>query len=149
MTSVTETEHGVPDAGRTEVATEMNTWPCVCGRIPPQTWWLFPTCKQEVSEWQMSARPHILFIYFPVFRVLSRDHKLPLPVLQATVCPPQSLQRVDLGCGTWGKQCSLGRTVWGAEGRSPKTSFPLGVESAHFDFPRAGSVWLLANASPG
>lgn len=130
MTSVTETEHGVPDAGRTEVATKMNSWPCVCGRIPPQTWWLFPICKQEAPVWKGLPDP-TLFIYFPVFRVLGRDHKLPLPVLQAAVCSPQILQRVDLGCGTWGKQCSLGGTVWGVLRADPQRPLFLRVWSLH------------------
>lgn len=148
MTSVTETEHGVPDAGRTEVATKMNTRPCVCGRIPPQTWWLFPICKQGVQCGNVCQDPHFVHL-FSSAHVLGRDHKLPLPVLQATVCSPQILQRVDLGCETWGKQCSVGRMVWGAGGRAPKSSFLLGVESAQSGFPGAGSVWLLANTLPG
>lgn len=85
MTSETETEHGVPDADGTEVAAGMSTWPRVCGTVPsPETWRLFPVCKQVASAWAMSAipaSPHTLFIYFPVFRTLGRDQKLPLPVL--------------------------------------------------------------------
>lgn len=78
MTSATETEHGVSDAGGTEVVAGMDTWPWVCGRIPLQTWRQFPIYKQVASAWAMSAihaSPHILFIYFPVFRALGKEHK--------------------------------------------------------------------------
>lgn len=148
MTSVTETEHGVPDAGRTEVATKMNSWPCVCGRIPPQTWWLFPIYKQEAPVWKGLPDPTFCSSIFQCSESWVGIISCPFLFCRQQCVPPRSFRELTLDVGPGENSAHWEERCGGAEGRSPKTSFPPGVESAHFDFPRA-SVWLLANASPG